>query len=262
MNVYVLLMWLSLALSTGLIVYILVNRGSLSRRLERESALALERELRREQVLAIASLASGTAQEMGSPMTTMSVLLDEMAAEETDPRRQENYRLLIEQIRDCKTILDSLTRTARLTEPGEAHKVDIVDFTQSIVNQWLTQRTDADARFEVSGEGENPWMTLDLTLGQALENLLDNAANAWSRDILVDLDWDDSEVSISVTDKGPGIPEELIEKLGRPVIRKGHVGLGLLLSHATAMRYGGLLELENPKAGGARATLSLPRTRS
>ena len=165
----------------------------------------------------------------------------------------------MEQIFRCKEILDKLTRTAQLTDSGEGHKVDIVDFTQGIVNQWLAQRTEASAGFEVSGEGENPWMTLDFTLGQALENLLDNAANAWSKDILVDVDWGDKDIAISITDKGPGFPADTINKLGRPIIRDGRVGLGLLLSHATALRYGGIIELANLPHGGACATLRIPR---
>jgi two-component system sensor histidine kinase RegB len=261
MNIHVLLMWLSLLLSACLLIYIFVSRHSLSRRRERELAAAREGELRREQVLAIAGLATGTTQELDAPLTTLTVLLEEMAVGESDPRRHETHQMMMEQIHHCKDVLDSLSRTAQLTESGEPHRVNIVEFTQSVVDQWLAQRSEASAGFEVSGEGEAPWLMLDFTLGRALENLLDNAADAWSKDIMIDVDWGKKDVVISVRDKGPGVAKDLIDKLGRPIIREGGVGLGLLLSHATALRYGGVVELENLPSGGARSSLRISRSR-
>ena len=53
---------------------------------------------------------------------------------------------------------------------------------------------------------------------------------------------------------------ELLEDMGKPVIRASRAGLGigLLLSHATVERFGGRIELHNASDGGTLATLVLP----
>ncbi|MFT6892001.1 MAG: two-component system sensor histidine kinase RegB, partial [Halioglobus sp.] len=58
----------------------------------------------------------------------------------------------------------------------------------------------------------------------------------------------------------PGVPAELLQKLGKPVVHASDsgLGLGLLLSHATVERYGGNIELRNGPHGGTIATLSIP----
>jgi two-component system sensor histidine kinase RegB len=74
------------------------------------------------------------------------------------------------------------------------------------------------------------------------------------------LDWNRSRVKIEIRDHGPGVPADLLQKLGKPVVlaSKNGLGLGLLLTHATIERYGGTVELRNAITGGTIATLNLP----
>jgi two-component system sensor histidine kinase RegB len=104
----------------------------------------------------------------------------------------------------------------------------------------------------------------DLTMVQALENILNNAADAGSSKVEVNVAWDRREVRISVRDWGSGIPAQLLEKLGKPIIHadRSGLGIGLMLSQATVERYGGRIEWRNVKEGGTIATLILPLTQS
>ncbi|MEM7193146.1 MAG: HAMP domain-containing sensor histidine kinase, partial [Pseudomonadota bacterium] len=110
-------------------------------------------------------------------------------------------------------------------------------------------------------------------LGQAIANLIDNAlkygaehparGNGHSADIVVGTSSSDGFAEISVSDRGPGIPEaERGRVLGRFVRleesrSKPGSGLGLSLVAAVARLHGGSLSLED-NAPGLRIVLNLP----
>ena len=106
----------------------------------------------------------------------------------------------------------------------------------------------------------SPDIREDTTLAQALENLLNNAADAGSERVEIRYSWDNKETCIEVRDWGSGIDPKLLADMGKPIIRasRSGLGIGLLLSHATVERFGGRIELRNAEHRGAIATLYLP----
>jgi two-component system sensor histidine kinase RegB len=116
------------------------------------------------------------------------------------------------------------------------------------------------ARFELSRQlGPAPLLGSDAVLQQAIINLLDNGMDAGGP-LQLRLQWDDEFVQLRIRDRGPGIPLEIAEQLGRPfVTSKGKgLGLGLFLSNATAERWGGEVRLYSRDEGGSEAVLRLP----
>ena len=75
----------------------------------------------------------------------------------------------------------------------------------------------------------------------------------------------DTHAVIQVCDRGPGVPEELRERIFEPFYRlpgaterDGGVGLGLALVKSIAIRHGGAVRCENRPDGGACFVVSLP----
>lgn len=263
MNMHVIGMWINFLVSVALISWFVVNMATALRRQQEAAVQQREDTLRNDQVLAVAGLAAGTAHELGTPLSTMAVLLEDLEQTDTDTERRGDYQTLSEQVRRCKHILEKLTRTARLSDVGETRDIAITDYLAEVLQRWQVLRPDASHQLSCTGQGQPPQLQVDLTLDQALENLLNNAADACPTDIAVSLDWDDVAVCITIDDQGPGIAAEVLEQLGKPMqseSRKG-LGLGLLLSHATVDRYGGRIALTNRAPRGCRVTLSLPRSR-
>jgi signal transduction histidine kinase len=70
-----------------------------------------------------------------------------------------------------------------------------------------------------------------------------------------------------VKDDGPGIPEELLERVLEPYYRvegsrskaTGGIGLGLSIARDIAQAHGGELRLKNLTGGGLEAIVSIPR---
>jgi two-component system OmpR family sensor kinase len=103
-------------------------------------------------------------------------------------------------------------------------------------------------------------------LRQAVENLVDNSLRhaPAGGTIEVDAEIDDTGVSVSVRDSGPGFPPAFLARAFEPFARgepdagdPSGAGLGLAIVRAVAEAHGGSSAAENPSGGGALVTLRL-----
>jgi two-component system sensor histidine kinase RegB len=109
---------------------------------------------------------------------------------------------------------------------------------------------------------ENSKILTGCSLRQALLNLVCNAADASPDGIEVVLRCAQEDVAIEVLDRGPGIPPDVRDKLGRTVYTskpgmRGN-GLGVFLATKTIERMGGRLEFFARDGGGTCARVTLP----
>ncbi len=101
---------------------------------------------------------------------------------------------------------------------------------------------------------------------RCLTNLVDNALK-FGQQATIRVD-DGDALLVSVSDAGPGIPEELLERVFEPFFRldssrsrdTGGTGLGLSIARDIAQAHGGTLTLRNRSEGGLTAELRLPRS--
>ncbi|MBB6427005.1 ATP-binding protein [Sphingopyxis sp. JAI128] len=104
-----------------------------------------------------------------------------------------------------------------------------------------------------------------IALRRMLSNLIDNALR-YGTEATLDLKRDGTDALLTVSDNGPGIAPELIDRLTQPFERiessrgrhSGGAGLGLSIVRALAESHGGRFDLTNRPEGGLRATLCLP----
>ncbi|MCG6657070.1 HAMP domain-containing histidine kinase [Halomonas campisalis] len=262
-NLHILGMWINFGLSAGLVTFFIYKMAHALR--NRDQALSRTREaaLRNEQVVAVATQAAGTAHELGTPLSTMAVLLSEMREDARgDPALEKDIDLLRQQVDLCKSRLRHLVEQAdrrRMAEP-EVH--DAREWLKSVVQRWLVLRPDVSHRLEIAGKRSTPWLTVDTTLEQALTNLLNNAADANPDNINIHLDWNDDEVTIDIRDHGPGVAMAIADQLGETFVstKSKGLGIGLFLTHATINRFGGGVSLYNHPEGGTLTEVTLPHS--
>ena len=103
-------------------------------------------------------------------------------------------------------------------------------------------------------------------LDRILANLLDNAReHAGASDVTVELESRPEELVIAVSDRGPGVPEDRLERIFErfskldPSRSGGSSGLGLAIAAEHAALLGGYLQAMNREGGGLRLELVLPR---
>lgn len=260
-SLHILGMWMTFVLSTCLITYFVVKMATALRRQEQRLVANREDALRDEQILAVATLAAGTAHELGTPLSTMMVILDDLAQdnEQQHPDLHADLLLLKGQVESCKHILQGLVSTAEAHSHGQKTSVLITDYLPQILTRWHLLRPNVDYQLSLDASLVDAHLDVDTTLEQAIDNLLNNAADA-SVHIDIDAQRREHQAVISIRDQGPGIALDVAEDLGKPfVTNKGKgLGLGLFLTHATIDRYGGQIALFSHPQGGTVAELTLP----
>ncbi|MBL1352615.1 MAG: HAMP domain-containing histidine kinase [Zetaproteobacteria bacterium] len=261
-HLHLLGMWFSFALSVGLIVFFIM-RMSLSIR-QRDMRLAKMRETaeRDSHVLALGAMAAGAAHELGTPLATMAVVSHELACD--FPNNQEirdQTSLLKHELLRCKQVLSQLSASAGQLFAEGGQRMALDRYVRDTVTRWQVMRPQATLRLNLQTEGNAPEFLLDMTLTQALYNILNNAVDAEPHDMVISFGWNEQKVWIEVQDQGQGFPQHVLEQIDQPDIsskNSGH-GLGLFLSRAVVKRLGGQLELYNPDTGGACARIVLPK---
>ncbi|ANY89227.1 MULTISPECIES: ATP-binding protein [Pseudomonas] len=253
-------MWLSIALAAGVITFFAARMAEELRRQEKLRADRREESLRDEQLLAVATQAAGAAHELGTPLATMSVLLNEMRQDHADPQLQEDLEILQDQVKLCKETLQQLVRAAEANRRLSVVEQEVTAWLDEALNRWHLMRPEATYRFQRLRDGQVPCLTPPPDLTQALLNLLNNAADACPEDLEVRLDWNAQDIIITIRDHGPGVPVAIAEAIGKPFFTtKGKgFGLGLFLSKASVTRAGGSVKLYSHEQGGTLTELRLP----
>jgi two-component system sensor histidine kinase RegB len=258
-NTHILGMWASFLVSALLISYFVFKMAHRLRQRENELALSREHRLQDEQLLAVATLAAGTAHELATPLSTMKVLLQDLA-DQQDPDQAGDIYLLEQQLDHCKNILTKLVITARDLSEGEFITVHAGQYLAELIARWQILRPDCELLTAIDDDTAAIALHLDGTVAQAILNLLNNAADVSLNKIKLQLHHTNSELIFAIKDRGPGINPKQAAMLTKAFVStkgKGR-GLGLFLSNATANRYGGTLSWQQREGGGSRVELRLP----
>jgi len=261
---HILGMWINFLLSALLIAWFVVRMASTVR--EQQAALheARETALQQDQLIAVATLAAGTAHELGTPLATMTMLAEEMQAADSqinsdNMQRELDLAMLQTQLQRCRDILQKLGTTAEFGNTGTLKPIGFDVFMQSTLDSWQVTHPDRQLLIQWPDSiAQAPQVMTDTIVQQALINLLNNAARAAQHRIGVELQWNSEGGSVTITDDGPGIPPDVIAQLGQPLATSHGLGIGLFLSYAAIRRHGGQLQLQNSLGGGAMARVFLP----
>jgi two-component system, sensor histidine kinase RegB len=254
-------MWVTFVVSAVLITTFVSRMAAAIRSRELTLAKARENELRNEQLVAIGSLAAGTAHALGTPLSTMSVLLSDL-----DALDQADLRLLREQVVRCKQSLDQLTRFYHQNDQHQHERMRIIAFHEAIRDYVVNIHPTANIHFSLDDNCRESWIPADITIRHALINIIENAIRAAHTQVQVhyslepNADNKNGMALISVQDDGDGIPAEVMESMGEPFIssRKGSMGLGIFLANSTLQRHGGRIEMFNLVQSGAQTLIHLP----
>ena len=141
--------------------------------------------------------------------------------------------------------------------------VDVNDLLGTIVAEYA----EIGATIGLAGKAQDALQAKPRALKRCLRNLIDNALKFGERAAISVEDGD--ALVIRVADEGPGIPEEMLERVFEPFYRlessrnrdTGGTGLGLSIARDVVQTHGGSITLRNRPEGGLIAELRLPRRR-
>lgn len=255
-------MWMGFVVCAALVAGFISRIGQNLRDNDRLVAEAREQALESERMLALGALATATAHELGTPLATMAVLAGELAEDHAgNPALAQDIALLRKEIGRCKDILSSLAASAGQIRGEGAHSVAVNIFLDETLQGWRDTRPALQFDYRLTGSSPTPHIAADRTLGQALVNLLDNAADASPTRIEIRGGWSRDELQLDIRDFGSGLAPEIAAQIGQPFFttkqEKG-MGIGLYLARTIFSRFGGRVELESLQEGGTMTRIRLP----
>ena len=228
-----------------------------------------QRAAEEEHIVRMGLLASGAAHELGTPLSTLAVILGDwqrmpQIARESD--LMDDLHEMEHQVQRCKSIVTGVLMSAGETRGDAPETTTLVTFMERVVVQWRSHRQPANFVYREQLPNDVPIIS-DTALQQMIFNVLDNALEASPGfvQLFVDCDsGDNPQLQLVVSDSGPGFRADILAQLGKPYqSSKGRPGggLGLFLVMNVARSLGGHIQARNRKqhlGGGAEVRISLP----
>ncbi len=248
-------MWLTFVLSSLFIAYFVVEMALENKFQSQQAAHFREKSIQNEHLMLLASQAASTAHELGTPLTTLKVLTQELLNQAQDTDTKADLDLMKQQIELCKDKLKSLTQH---TELAHSPQLPLIQFIHNTLEQWLLMRPAGQYNWKAAVLSEtSPKVQYPQVLQQAIINLLDNAFDASQQVIELTLDWNEHHWTFTILDNGPGVADAF-ELPNSPVDSEQGLGIGLLLSHSSIQRLGGKVNLKNQQPQGCLASIEIP----
>jgi signal transduction histidine kinase len=232
----------------------------------RELGTATERLIAAEKLAAVGRVVTGLAHEISKQLALVGYAEAIRSRVSHDPElgefadiivsAQKRLVAMIDQIRDFT--LDPSGAAALVREPCDV--VAVVDEALAI----LRYDPDVRARNLARAFRARPLAALDhAKFAQVVLNLVSNAVLATEPGdtIAVELDVDDADLVLTVSDRGVGMPPEVLAHLGEPFFStrgdRGS-GLGVGICMRIVEEHGGSLRFESQVGRGTRAFVRLP----
>ncbi len=239
---------------------------------------ALDQLRHSDRIATLGRLASSVAHELGNPLNVIELRAQLITSNDsgTLQQAQQNAAVIVEQSRRMTRIIGEILSFARL-QPAKISRLDLVavvrkaiTLSEHIAKKHRTSvRLDLpESRFEVDGDADK--------LLQVVVNLVINGVQAMplggtlsvslGRELRAPTDDPDGEhreyACIDVTDRGIGIPADMITKVFQPFFSTksadGGTGLGLSVAQGIAREHEGWISVESEPGQGASFKTYLP----
>lgn len=254
---------LCFALNAALLVIFITRINRNLRARDARLAYLRERAAEEEHIVRMGLLASGAAHELGTPLSTLSVILGDwrrMPQFNSSPEILQEIDEMQAQVTRCKTIVSGILLSAGEARGESPVETTVRTFLDELVAEWRATRPVNELTYE-NRFGADVTIVSDSALKQMICNVLDNALEASPKWIGFEVAHEGDLLTLMIRDTGPGFAPEMLAQLGKPYqSTKGRpgAGLGLFLVANVARTLGGSVVAQNRPEGGAMVTLTLP----
>ena len=220
-----------------------------------------------EKIASVGRMAAGVAHEINNPLSGVLIYAELLKEDLKDqPRHLDDVQEIIDQTLRCKKIVAEMLEFSRQSV-GKTSSFSLNYLLNKCLDLLINQAIFHDIEVANEIETDMPEMVGDMgQLQQVFTNLFINAAHAMNSKgklgIKADFDQMNSMFTISISDTGPGIPEDLRSKIfdifftTKPV--GTGTGLGLSISQNIIKLHGGSITFACPQSGGTVFVVKLP----
>lgn len=236
-------------------------------------ALMAERMAAAERLASLGTLAAGVAHEINNPLAIindaagwLAALLGTKAPEDMPLRAdlEKGLAKIEASVRRARRITHQLLGHARQNNP-EIADTDVAELVEEAAHLVDKEARNGKVALEVVLDPDLPMLRTDPgQLRQVLINLATNAIHAAAPKghVRVQATVAKSGVRIVIEDDGPGVPDDLRDKIFEPFFSTKSAaqgtGLGLFVSRCIVERLGGIITAHRSELGGAAFRVTLP----
>jgi len=225
---------------------------------ERKVAGLQERFARNEGIIALATHAASVAHELNTPLGTLTLMVEDLAAEADTAARREEVAAMRALLEQCRDRVRELASPATAGDGGPDAGTDL----ERVIERWQLVRPTTQLRR--TGSAAAPGK-IDPAVGHLIQALLNNAADAsqqaGSNRVDLHIDASGNALQASIRDYGAGFGQAnpLLPGTLFRTSKPDGLGIGLALSHATVERLGGTLSMQAAADGpGVVVSFRLP----
>lgn len=208
--------------------------------------------------------ASDASHQLRTPLTALSMRLEEISMASDDPVVQEEARISLEQVERLVGVVDDLLSASRRVQGGTTEAVSLIDVVRQQEEEWVPTFEKAGRRLVVDIAAGFQVLATPGALAQILATLIENSLKHGGGTTTVRARASNTSgaVVIEVADEGPGVADDIAPRVfERGETSGAGTGLGLALARDLAAADGGRLELAQRRpAVFALFLAGVPRT--
>jgi len=269
--IYLVGVWLSIVLAIGVTSLYSFQVTEEAHKLA-DALAATELVLTREQHLTqLDGLAAAAAHELGTPLATILLISRELEKTVKDTSFAADLKTLREQTQRCRDILSKITQLSSTGAPFDRMKLS--ELIEEVVAPHRDFGVAIKVRIALAASAE-PVGSRNPAILYGVGNIVENAVDFAHTTVEVNAWWNDDAVEIVISDDGPGIPPDLLNRIGEPYLsrrrtqdesggeRRG-LGLGVFIARTLLERTGAKVSFSNRTFPdhGAVVQIAWPRQR-
>jgi signal transduction histidine kinase len=216
------------------------------------------------QMAVLGEMAGQIAHEIRNPLGIVKGSAEMLAARIDDPSLKRHVSVLLEETDRLNQAVESVLRLGSPVKLRRA-SVNLAQLLESVVQVSAAWSLPDNVSVRLQGTDQLAFVDGDYDLlHQALANLIRNAcqSNPSGGTVLVDQRRSEhgGTVEVAVIDRGVGMANDDLQKLGNPFFtkRQGGVGLGFSLARRVVLEHGGSIEVNSQLGKGTVVTIRLP----
>ncbi|WP_329019882.1 ATP-binding protein [Streptomyces sp. NBC_00690] len=189
-------------------------------------------------------LAADASHQLRTPLTALSMRLEEISATDDPETVKEEANIALTQVERLTDVVERLLTNARDPRTGSAIVFDLDEVVKQQIAEWRSAYRSAGRALVCSGKQGMRAVGTPGAVAQVLAALIENSLMHGGGTVALRTRVTGNQAVIEVTDEGPGVPGELGARIfERAISGRNSTGIGLAVARDLAEADGGRLEL-------------------
>lgn len=199
------------------------------------------------------TLLASVAHELNTPLNTIYLIANDLDSETPD----QDLHLITEQIKSCKKIIDDLRLKSGVLQAENFEEISLGELIEEIT-VIFSKKIIVDQDFDPASRLTLPTQATIKILQGLIANAIDSDSQT---PVQFSCNLEKGILKIQILDKGKGMNEEQLRKLGQPFFttKSGQgLGLGVYLAKSLIALLGGKIKFESKQDKGTNVKIEIP----